>query len=131
MSLVRQVAFFGIIGVLATFVHVALAYTLMTFLALNPYFANALGAAAALGISFLGNSQITFLYRGNVSRAFVRFLVQSALSFALTNAVVFVVEQNGWPSWLYAAIVIAVVPPVSFVVAKLWVYRSDSDELSS
>ena len=131
MSLVRQVAFFGIIGVLATFVHVALAYTLMTVLALNPYVANAFGAGAALGISFHGNSQITFLYRGNVSRAFIRFLAQSALTFALTNVIVFIVEQNDWPGWLYAAIVIAVVPPVSFLVAKLWVYRTDSDELGS
>lgn len=125
MALVRQIAFFGLVGILATFIHVALALSLITYTEINPYLANALGALSALGVSFFGNSHLTFLYRGSVSRAFLKFLAQSGISFALTNIILFGVEKSGWPEWSYAAIVVAIVPPTSFLFAKLWVFRSE------
>ena len=100
-----------------------MAWALIAATGINPYLANGLGAVSAISVSFAGNSQITFVYEGSISQAFTRFLVQSAIAFAMTSFIVFLVERNRWSDWAYALIVIGTVPPTTFVISKYWVFR--------
>ena len=124
MQLVRQLLSFGTVGMLATVVHVSLAYFLMIQTETNPYLANLAGFLAAFGISFIGNARLTFRYDGNLSGPAVRFLVISLASLALTSTITALVEAYGLPRWTYVAMTLAVVPPVTFLLSKFWVFAS-------
>lgn len=122
MQLVRQLLSFGTVGMVATVVHVALAFLLMTQTATNPYFANLAGFLAAFGISFFGNARLTFRYSGALGGPMMRFLAISFASLALTSAITALVEAQGLPRWTYVVLTLVIVPPITFVIAKFWVF---------
>lgn len=123
MRLLRQLASFGTVGVFATLAHVATAWMLIDLAALDSYLANGLGGASAFLVSFLGNACFTFTTDRSLLRCAGRYLFVSLFSFALTSAILAFVERNGLPTWLYLAIVLATVPPATFMLAKLWAFH--------
>lgn len=125
VKLLRQALFFGVVGIIATIIHVAVAYALLSMGTVNPYVCNALGACSAIAFSFFGNANVTFGFKGKQSEAFRRFLAQSALNFVLTSLILLGVEASGRPYWLYVVIVVLTVPPISFAISKLWVFREN------
>lgn len=125
MKLLRQALVFGVVGIIATIIHVAVAYALLSIGTVNPYVCNALGACSAIAFSFFGNANVTFEFGGKHSEAFRRFLAQSALNFVLTSLILLGVESSGRPYWLYVVIVVFTVPPISFAVSKFWVFREN------
>ncbi len=124
MQLVRQLTLFGIVGVAATLIHVGVASVLLVSTTIDPYVSNVVGAGCAMTVSFFGNARLTFLYEGRVTAAILRFLAQTGLSLALTTLILYFVEENAYPVWTYALLVTAIVPPISFLVAKSWVFRA-------
>ncbi len=123
LRLIRQVISFGAIGVCATLAHVALAWLLIEQGLVNPYFANLLATCAAFAFSFLGNAGLTFRTDRQLSECARRYIVVSAVSFFMTSAILALVRHNGWPTYVYAAIVLSTVPPATFLMAKLWAFR--------
>ena len=122
MQLVRQLLSFGSVGMVATVVHVALAYVLMLQTATSPFLANLAGFLAAFGISFFGNAKLTFGYDGSLTGPMVRFLAISFVSLTLTSGITALVEAQGLPRWTYVVLTLATVPPITFLLAKFWVF---------
>ena len=124
MQLVRQLLSFGSVGMLATLAHVAVAYALLTATSINPYAANLAGFLSAVGISFFGNARVTFAYGEAWWPAFTRFAVVSLTSLGLTTAILAVVEAQALPYWAYVLATLAIVPPLTFLLSKFWVFAS-------
>ena len=122
MTLLRQIASFAGVGCCATLAHVLVAFSLMTLSPFDPYICNLLGATSAYGVSFLGNARLTFGVHERLSVYAVRYLPVSCLSLVLTTAELAIVSHFGWPSAVYAIVVLLTVPPATFLLAKLWVF---------
>ena len=126
MTVLRQLASFGTIGIVATLLHVTAAYLLRSGFGADPYFANLIGFLLAFGISFAGNARLTFSYRGAISAAFVRFLALSSVSLVMTTLWMAWVVRNGLPMSLYVLVVILTVPPVTYLLSRFWVFAPPS-----
>lgn len=123
VRLLRQIASFGAVGICATLVHVGLAWWLIERAAMGEFAANACGAAAAFGVSYLGNARITFLSERGLWEGAARYLAVTLTSLALTSAILAVTQMAGWPIYAYALIVVLTVPPATFVLAKFWAFQ--------
>ena len=119
--LVGQIVRFGIVGGAASATHFAVALGLERFAHLAPWIANIFAFVAALGVSYLGNSVITFEVQARRAGAFARFALVSAVAFALNQSIVVLLTGPGhWPYWMALCVVLVVVPPLTFVVSKYW-----------
>ena len=123
MAWLRQLVSFGLVGVLATFAHVATASLLIEGTGIDKYLANLCGAATAFALSFLGNARFTFATDRSLLSCARRYLGVTLISLALTSAILAFVGRNGWPTYAYALIVLFTVPPATFLLARLWAFQ--------
>lgn len=123
MQLLRQIASFGVVGTCATLVHVTAAWTLIEQAAMNGFLANGCGAAAAFSVSYLGNARITFASGRGLLGGAAHYLVVTLFSFAMSSAILTLVERAGLPTYAYALIVVVTVPPATFLLAKFWAFQ--------
>jgi len=129
MSVRRQLPWFVIFGIAASATHVAVALSAARWLGMAPLTANTLAFVVALGVSYLGNAIVTFRVEPWRMGAFIRFAVMSAVAFALNQAIVYgLTVKLGWPFWASLMVVVAVIPPFTFVLAKLWALAPDARE---
>lgn len=123
MSLARQGAIFAAVGVAATAVHVVVALATRELVGLSPMQANFVAYLCAVGVSYFGNARLTFLKPARHAPQFVRFVVVSLGGLAANQAITWLlVNRLGWPFWLGLAVVVVVVPGLSFVAARLWAF---------
>lgn len=123
MIVLRQAVSFAAVGVMATLSHVTCAWLLIESLALDPYASNHLGACAAFAISILGNYSLTFPTDRSLLNCARRYALVSLGSLAMTTAVLAFVRHNALPTEAYVLIVLATVPPTTFLLAKFWAFR--------
>ena len=129
MSVRRQLPWFVIFGIAASATHVAVALSAARWLGMAPLTANTLAFLVALGVSYLGNAIVTFRVEPWRLNAFIRFAVMSVIAFALNQAIVYgLTVRLGWPFWASLMVVVAVIPPFTFVLAKLWALAPDARE---
>lgn len=128
MQLLRQIAAFGLVGICATLVHVAVAWALIEQGAIHGFAANACGAAAAFAVSYLGNARITFASKRGLIEGASRYLAVTLVSLALTSAILALVQHHGLPTSAYALMVVIVVPPATFLLAKFWAFQQPSPQ---
>ena len=135
MSLLRQIASFGVMGACATLLHVGVALLLTERAALDSFVANACGAAAAFAVSYLGNARITFPSQRGLWNGASRYLVVTFASLALSSAILVLTQRSGFPTYAYALIVVITVPLATFLLAKFWAFqrpqKQDGPELAS
>lgn len=123
MKLIRQIASFGMIGVLATLTHVASAAALIELDQCPPLVANLAGAALAYVVSFLGNALYTFGVSERLGSAALRYLLVSLASAALTSIILIATQFLNLPILAYYALVLVTVPPTTFLLAKFWALK--------
>jgi len=125
MQAVRQLSRFGAIGVVATVVHVAVGLGLNKGAGMDPFWANLIAFACALGVSFYGQTRLTFPDRAANSAAFARFAVVAVSGLGLNQCIVWTVTTlAGGPYELALALIIATVPAFTFVMLKFWALRN-------
>lgn len=120
--MLRQLVSFGAVGLVATLTHVAVAWVASSAAGMHYLLANLLGAIAAFSMSFLGNARLTFRTRQPIIHSGPRYLVITFVSYVLASATMAFVEAHDLPGYLYAAFVLCVVPPTTFMLARLWVF---------
>ncbi|HUF87690.1 MAG TPA: GtrA family protein [Thermohalobaculum sp.] len=124
MQLLKQISRFGLVGVVATAVHVAVGLGLHNGLGMAPLWANLIAFGCALGVSFLGQTRLTFPDAQAGGGAFLRFATVAVSGLGLNQAVVWVVTSAfGGPYWLALAIIVATVPWITFALLKFWALR--------
>ena len=123
-QLVAQLSRFGFVGVLATVVHVVLGLSLHNGLGMAAFWANLLAFCCALGVSFVGQTRLTFPHATADAGAFLRFVTVALTGLALNQAIVWVVTSAlERPYWLALAIIVLTVPWITFALLKFWALR--------
>lgn len=123
-DLLAQAARFGIVGLAATLVHLAVAWLAHHLAGLVPLAANTLGFLSAFAFSYLGHFYWTFGQRTGHPVRLPRFLVVSATGFALTNLITWVTTSFAGASFDLALVIILVaVPLTTWTLSRLWAFR--------
>ncbi len=128
----QQIRRFGVIGLLATAIHITVAYFAERLGSLSPQLANLSGFSAAFLVSYFGHMQYTFQPQGSSDRYFRRFLILSIISFLISSYLVFALTVELGVDFMWALASVAVIVPSSnFIVAKFWAFTemtSDEDD---
>ncbi len=121
MTIVR-VFRFGISGVVATGVHVALAMLLITGFSATQVEANGVAFVCANVCSYLLNALWAFSARPGRDN-FLRFFCVSVSGLLLTLAISWTAQRLGANYWTGLAGILATVPPITFVLHRFWTFR--------
>jgi len=125
--MIRQFVRFGLIGVVSTLVHVAVALILHHFFGFSPLWSNAMAFMTAWMVSYVGNWVWTFEAATTHSHSAPRFFIVAAGGFALNQLIVLITsEWWGWPFWLALVPVVMIVPLVGFIASRYWAYRQSA-----
>ncbi len=119
----REILRFGLVGIAASVLHIAIAIALIETGLLGVYGANSLAFAAALVASYFGHHRWTFERQGGHGGHFPRFVATALLGFALNQGIVaFSIEVLGLPYWIAILIVVAIVPGIVYLLCRLWAF---------
>lgn len=119
---------FGLVGLLATVVHIAIVWVLLALTNIVPVLANTLAFMVAFCISFVGNYLWTFRSPGSPRRAIFRFFVIAASAFIVNTLVLAFLVRQDWFSPVVSAILSAsLVPVISFFASRLWGFEKDKE----
>jgi putative flippase GtrA len=112
---------FGIVGVMATLVHLFVFWVLLNHSNLPTLITNALAFSTGFGVSFSGHYFWTFQNPGDPGRAIRRFLLISSGGFTTNTLFLAAMLRIGWISPFASAIVsVAIIPLVTFLASRLW-----------
>lgn len=122
-ALLSQMARFAAVGGAATATHVALGLGLAEGLGLAPFWANLSAFAAAVLVSYFGNLIWTFRMGSAGLARLPRFLLLALAGLAANQLIVFaLVDLAVWPYRAALGIVVLVVPALSYLGSRLWVF---------
>jgi putative flippase GtrA len=126
-GLVREINLFMVVGVAATAINYVAALAAQRLLHLTPLPAGFAGYAASVGVSYFGNSLLTFRRPAMHGPQFARFAAISLAGLAINLGIVFVATHGfGWPLWKALIPVVLIVPASTFAMAKFWAFRADA-----
>lgn len=118
----RRILRFSISGLLVTGLHVLIASTLIQFLLVGPSLANGTAFIAATTFSYVINTKWSFsssLHGKNM----IRFYTVSILGLLLAMTVSGSAEYFGLHYWYGIALVVCIIPPVTFILHYFWTYK--------
>ena len=122
-ALVGQAARFGTVGLAATALHVAVVLALVELLAVPVLSANLLAFCAALALSYWGNHGWTFAARGRHEHHFPRFAAIALAGLVLNQGIMAgAVSGLGLDYRIGLAVVVVVVPLLSFLANRAWAF---------
>lgn len=115
---------FALVGIVATLVHMLIAWALIELTRFPPLLANLMAFLAAFVVSFTGHYHWTFQGAGNPWRAMRRLFLISSSAFAINTLLLAGLLKTSWMSASVAAIVAAgIVPVISFLASRLWGFK--------
>jgi len=129
LQLLAQGMRFGIVGLLATGVHILVFVGCIEILGIAPLLANFPAFLVALVTGFIGHFTWTFRmqHRGlqkNWRTALLKFTMISVLGLGLNTLVVFcVVNLLGHPYPYAVLLMVTVVPATVFLLQKFWAFN--------
>jgi putative flippase GtrA len=122
-----QLGRFIVVGAAATATHVGVAMGLVEGDVADIGLANAVAFTIALAVSYAGNYGWTFAAGGAHARRLPRFAAVAVLGLALNQLIIFVLAGiAAWDYRIALAVVVLVVPGLSFVVNRRWVFGERS-----
>lgn len=129
LTVIREINLFVVIGVAATACQVGVSLAAQRWLGLGPVLASLTGYAASVGVSYIGNSRLTFRRPALHGPQFARFATISLTGLGLNLGTVWIATHTlGWPLWLAMVPVVMVVPASTFVMSKFWAFRVPATE---
>jgi|SRR5579863_6424258 len=117
-----RLARFGIAGAVATGMHVAVAYVLIARAGAPPVVANTVAFTCATFWSYLLNTKWSFSSSIGVKNL-LRFSVVSIGGVIVTGLVSQLAQSAGASPWFGIAMVVCLVPPLTFFAHRFWTYR--------
>ncbi|CAG9245482.1 Putative flippase GtrA (Transmembrane translocase of bactoprenol-linked glucose) [Paraburkholderia unamae] len=111
---------FGMVGVMATGVHVSVAWSVFNWLVRDATIANVAAFVVANIVSFLMQTLWSFSSRPSVAR-FSRFATVSAAGFLAAATIPWVCGRQA--IWLPTVAVVVCIPALSYVLHARWTYR--------
>jgi putative flippase GtrA len=122
-TLARQGGTFAVVGLAATAVHALMSLAARNVLEASAVQATLVGYLCSVGVSYLGNARFTFGRPALHGAQFLRFLAVSLTGLGANVAITWLlVNRLGWPFKAALAVVVVVIPALSFVASKLWAF---------
>ena len=116
---------FGIVGVAATLIHLGVALYLNEVTAINIFIINVLAFMCAFGVSFCGHYFWTFKSDAPKLKAFIKFFSVALSGLIASSVMIFILMKAGIESDVVKLVIsILTIPAVTYVVGKLWVFKS-------
>lgn len=116
---------FGIVGVLATVTHVTIVTILVEVFAVPVLTSNFFAFCTAVFVSYFGNLKWVFGKEADHRSFFPRFVFAAVTGLGLNQGIMYLlVERLGWDYRLGLAVVIFVVPFLTFLMNRFWVFRT-------
>ncbi|WP_296225367.1 GtrA family protein [Ralstonia sp. UBA689] len=121
LTIVR-LARFGVSGVIATGVHVAIATPLALGIGVSPVVANGVAFVCATVFSYLLNALWSFSAKPSRDN-FLRFVCVAVFGLLLTLAISWTAQRLGANYWVGLCAILMMVPPITFVLHRTWTFR--------
>ena len=127
-ELIVQLFIFGVVGVTATLTHYFVALGTHEGLGVDLYIANLFGYVSAVLVSYFGHGKLTF--KQELSwKVFMRFALVSVLIFLLSEVILYCLGTFAkLPHRVSLGVVVCIIPLISFVLSKLWVFKAEPVE---
>ncbi|MEP1649727.1 MAG: GtrA family protein [Paracoccaceae bacterium] len=113
---------FALVGGAATLLYGGLSLILLYGLGMAAMTAHLMSYALVIPLSFLGQKRITFDFKGNQGKAFLRFVVTSLLGLSLSTAAVWAIKTAGYLPLYGTIAAMLVVPVISYLMMAFWVF---------
>ena len=127
-SLIGQLIRFGLVGGVATVVHMGGFAALIELAGMRPIYANVISFALATTVAFIGHNWWTFRQTSGAGRPVAaagwRYITITLTGFAVSSGIVYAVTEMAEANYVYAIILIlAIVPLGQFLMSKFWAFR--------
>lgn len=114
---------FGLVGILATTVHVTIGLSIASAGILRPFWANIFAFSGAFIVSYVGHYHFSFRSSADHKLAIPRFMAVALMGLMLNQVVIFMMVDRWQYSYSKALIVIVFfVPAATFILGKFWVF---------
>src|ERR1700690_2903459 len=125
MKLIRQLGFFGIVGCCAAVVQLCVVILLVEFTHMHPLVANIIGFLLAFNVSYFGHRSLTFAGTTVNHKVAVTRLFGLGVANFIANEGLFYIFLTVFKLYYPIALilVLAILPALTFVISKLWVFR--------
>ena len=124
-TLIKQIAKFTSVGVLATIIHVTVAVFANARLGAPPLSANTIAFVVATVFSLLGNWAWTFEGLSKFRQAAPRFLLLSTFCFCVNQTIVYAMTSLAHLPLAVAMVpVVLTIPPLTFWLSKTRVFTA-------
>lgn len=112
---------FTVVGVIATLIHIGIAWLLISSRSLAPLTANAVGFSVAVAFSFSGQYLWVFRSQRHWVSAALRFLVIAGGGFAASTVALLMLLNIEWLSQAQSAVLAAAaIPFINYIGNRLW-----------
>jgi len=120
---VRQPIVFGVVGVSLALIYFVVAYAGSSGLGLEPAIASGCSYLLMIPLAYFAHRMITFRSSAVHKVAFPRFVVTSCMGVALSWVIPYLASRLfAAPQWLSFLAVCVIVPALSFVTTRAWVF---------
>ena len=120
---VRQLVVFGVVGVALALIYFVVAYAGSSRIGLAPPVASGLAYILMIPLAYFAHRIITFRSSAFHTVAFPRFVVTSCMGVALSWVIPYLGSRLfAAPHWLLFLAVCVIVPTLSFVTTRAWVF---------
>ena len=124
MELVRSFLRFALVGATATAVHAAVFALLVETTPIDPVAATVVAFVVAFACGFVLNRRWTFDSRADPMAQLPRYLAAQLAGLGLSAAIMaYAVHARDWSPYVGLALSIVMVPPVTYPLARWWVFR--------
>lgn len=115
---------FGIVGLLASAVHLAVASLALAY-GIGVMASNTIGFCIALVVSVVGHHAVSFAGRTTFWRGARRFIPAAVVGFVANSVVLagLITTTGSSLTWLKIAVAILVIPPATFGYAYVFAYK--------
>jgi putative flippase GtrA len=122
-AIVREINVFALVGATSTAINYVGALAAQQLIGLGPLPAGVVGYALAVGVSYFGNSLLTFRRPAIHGAQFARFAAISLVGLTINLGLVFFgAHVMGWPLWEALIPVVLIVPAATFMMSKFWAF---------
>lgn len=121
-SLLWRLSKFGLVGMVATCIHICIATSLSVFFLASQVVANCSAFSLATIFSYTAHTKWSFA--SNISRkSLLRFMAVTGFCFLLTALISWISEHLGFSFKIGITMVILIVPCFSYLLHRFWTYK--------
>lgn len=127
---IAQFIRFGISGGLSTLCYGIFTLLLTYITPWSPFLLHTVAYLLSIPISYLMQRDFSFRDRGSKLKSFKKFVIAIFFTFLLSSILIFITASIGAPPWAGTVLVMVVVPLVSYMIMKHWIFLEKKDSLS-